>query len=382
MKWASAKIGEITQVVSGTTPSSEKKEYWNGTHVWITPTDLGRLDGIYIDKSERLITDQAIKSSNLPLVPKGSVVMSSRAPIGHLGLAKVDLFTNQGCKSFVCSKAIDSEYLFYHLKYRIKEIQELGSGSIFAEVSKSILESFEIHFPQDIKHQKQISTQIKSQLAEVEKARKAVKLQLCEVESLGNAIVFDSTRKGKTKTALIGDVLDEIKKGVGENWHEHLVLGATRNGLALAKEPPGKNPQRYKHVVPGTIFYNPMRIMIGSIAMVDDGDIQGITSPDYVVLKGGEGKVDSRWFYYWLRSPLGKHCINTLARGAVRERMLFNRLANGEIELPDYKVQLKASESLKQLRQLKSTFTQGLKELELIPDKLLKQVFDGFALNN
>lgn len=382
MKWTSAKIGEITQVVSGTTPSSEKKEYWNGTHVWITPTDLGRLDGIYIDKSERLITDQAIKSSNLPLVPKGSVVMSSRAPIGHLGLSKVDLFTNQGCKSFVCSKAIDSEYLFYHLKYRIKEIQELGSGSTFAEVSKSILESFEIHFPQDIQHQKQISKQLKSQLAEVEKARKAVGLQLREVENLGNAIVFDSIRKGKTKTALIGDVLDEVKKGVGDNWHEHLVLGATRNGLALAKEPPGKNPQRYKPVVPGTIFYNPMRIMIGSIAMVDDGDIQGITSPDYVVLKGGEGKVDSRWFYYWLRSPLGKHCINTLARGAVRERMLFNRLADGEIELPDYKVQLKASESLKQLRQLKSTFTQGLKELELIPDKLLKQVFDGFASNN
>jgi type I restriction enzyme S subunit len=73
------------------------------------------------------------------------------------------------------------------------------------------------------------------------------------------------------------------------------------------------------------------------------------------------------------------HCN---AKGAVRERMLFNRLADGEIELPDYKLQLKASESLKQLRQLKSTFTQGLKELELIPDKLLKQVFDGFASNN
>jgi type I restriction enzyme S subunit len=170
----------------------------------------------------------------------------------------------------------------------------------------------------DIEEQRKISHQLKTQLAEVEKARKAVELQLREVENLGNAIVFDSIRKGKTKIALIGDVLDEVKKGVGDNWHEHLVLGATRNGLALAKEPPGKNPQRYKPVVPGTIFYNPMRIMIGSIAMVDDGDIQGITSPDYVVLKGGEGKVDSRWFYYWLRSPLGKHCINTLARGILR----------------------------------------------------------------
>lgn len=279
-------------------------------------------------------------------------------------------------------KLVNKEFLFFVLKRAMSGLSELVHGATMKHVNKPVFESFRVRIPREINDQRKIAQVLKSQLAEVEKARKAVELQVREVESLGNAIVFNSIRKGKTKEALIGDVLDEVKKGVGDNWHEHLVLGATRNGLALAKEPPGKNPQRYKPVVPGTIFYNPMRIMIGSIAMVDDGDMQGITSPDYVVLKGGEGKVDSRWFYYWLRSPLGKHCINTLARGAVRERMLFNRLADGEIELPDYKVQLKASESLKQLRQLKSTFTQGLKELELIPDKLLKQVFDGFASNN
>src|ERR1035437_1445565 len=134
-----------------------------------------------------------------------------------------------------------------------------------------------------------------------------------------------------TREISLGEALVEVSSGVGAAWSNYRVLGATRAGLALAKEPVGKSPERYKLVSPGTVFYNPMRIMIGSIAMVDDGDATGITSPDYVVLKGREGRVHSRWFYYWLRSPYGKRCIESLARGAVRERMLFNRLADGEI---------------------------------------------------
>jgi len=119
-----------------------------------------------------------------------------------------------------------------------------------------------------------------------------------------------------------------------------------------------------------------MRILIGSIAFVDDDDEPGITSPDYVVLKGNPGEVDSRWFYYWLRSPDGEKCIQLLARGAVRERMLFNRLAEGEIELPDYDTQLKISGALAQVRSMRKALQSQLKDLELLPQKLLAQAFD------
>jgi len=125
----------------------------------------------------------------------------------------------------------------------------------------------------------------------------------------------------------------------------------------------------------GTVFYNPMRILIGSIAFVDEGDEPGITSPDYVVLKGKPDVVDSRWFYHWLRSPLGERCIQSLARGAVRERMLFNRLAEGEIELPDYDTQVKASKALAQIKPMRTALRKQIEELELMPQKLLAQVF-------
>ena len=98
---------------------------------------------------------------------------------------------------------------------------------------------------------------------------------------------------------------------------------------------------------------------------------------DYVVLKGRPGVVDSRWFYYWLRSPLGERCIQSLARGAVRERMLFNRLAEGEIELPDYETQVKASKALAQIKPMRAAIRKQIAELELLPQKLLAQVFES-----
>lgn len=277
-----------------------------------------------------------------------------------------------------------------------------------------------IELPSSIEEQRRIAEKLNAKLAEVETARKALELQQQEVVNLANAIIRESIEQSpviETRVGLVsaktvgaghardlndlshtgtysrawpaptdnpisvtetrlGEVLEEIKQGIGATWADYPVLGATRGGLAPAKEPPGKYPQRYKPVFCGTVFYNPMRIMIGSIAFVDDDDEPGITSPDYVALRGKAGQVDSRWFYYWLRSPYGEHCINSLARGAVRERMLFNRLAEGSILLPPYPEQLRASKALATLKPIKSAIQKQLNELNKIPERLLAQAFE------
>ncbi|AOY59571.1 restriction endonuclease subunit S [Desulfococcus multivorans] len=376
MSWITSPLGKITTVLSGTTPESSNPAYWSGNLVWVTPTDLGKLNEPVITTSSRLITAMGRASCNLPLVPQGAVVMSSRAPIGHLGIAGCSLHTNQGCKSFVCSSEIDPEFLYYTLKHRMADIQALGSGATFVEVSKSTLEAFEISFPKPIEKQRQIATRLKAQLAEADKARQAAEAQLRETTKLADAIVLDSIQYGRTTRHNLGEVLEEVKQGIGDSWADYPVLGATRDGLAPAKEPPGKKPERYKPVFPGTVFYNPMRILIGSIALVDDDDTPGITSPDYVALQGKKGVVDSRWFYCWLRSPLGEQCILSLARGAVRERMLFNRLAEGEIELPDFTIQQKASAALAALRPMRQAIESKLNDINLLPQKILAQAFE------
>ena len=302
--------------------------------------------------------------------------MSSRAPIGHLAIAGCDLYTNQGCKSFVCLDSLDPEFLYFTLKHRMTEIQALGSGATFVEVSRSALLDFEIFYP-SIDSQRRITASLKDHYAAIERASNAADIQLDELVNLANAIIRQTVEHPSTNSTRLGDVLDEVKKGIGKTWAEYPVLGATRAGLALAKEPVGKSPERYKPVLCGTVFYNPMRIMIGSIAMVDEDDTPGITSPDYVALRGKPGLVDSRWFYYWLRSPYGVSCIASLARGAVRERMLFNRLAEGSIELPPYEVQVTAAKALAELKPMQTAINKQLNEINLMPAKILAKAFEA-----
>jgi type I restriction enzyme S subunit len=272
----------------------------------------------------------------------------------------------------------DSEFLSLWIWFQCSfgELSKSNSKTTIAHLPLARLKQLKV--PElSIEEQRKIVSKVRPQLTLLNQCRTACKRQLSEVTKLGHSLVFASVRAENTARQRLGDILAEVRDGIGRTWTKYPVLGATRSGLAPAKEKPGKNPERYKPVGPGTVFYNPMRITIGSIAFVDDDDKPGITSPDYVALKGKPGVVDSRWFYHWLRSPLGEKCIISLARGAVRERMLFNRLAEGEIELPGFTAQEKASRALAQIKPLRAGIEQQMEELELIPRKLLAQVFEN-----
>jgi type I restriction enzyme S subunit len=213
-------------------------------------------------------------------------------------------------------------------------------------------------------------------MAAVESARRAAEEQLSLLKKLVNAHLKQSL-SGKLRKIKMEDGLVEVKNGVGEAWHTYPVLGTTREGVAPAKEKVGKRPERYKFVEPGTIFYNPMRINIGSIGMLDEDDEPGITSPDYVVFNSIDGVIHPRWFYYWFRSPYGEAFIKTLARGAVRERIMFTRLAPVSLEVPAYEVQLGIADKLKSIRQLKASLESQLAEIERLPASLLREGFEG-----
>jgi restriction endonuclease S subunit len=180
-----------------------------------------------------------------------------------------------------------------------------------------------------------------------------------------------------TRTIPLSEALIEVSSGVGPAWTRYRVLGATRAGLALAKEPVGKAPERYKLVEPGTIFYNPMRILIGSIAMLDDGEEPGITSPDYVVVRTRPGVLHHRWFYHWLRSEQGAEMIRSLARGAVRERLLFKRLARGAVTIPDWDSQVRAADKLAIIQKARAAAAAQLEAAKALPAAYLRQVFES-----
>jgi type I restriction enzyme S subunit len=318
---------------------------------------------------------------SLPLLPPGTVLVAMYGQgktRGQSAILEVEATTNQACFAIFPNGSFHPQYLQYWLRHSYDELRSAseGRGGNQSNLNGEILGSVEVPWIEN-EAQIRIAAHLKDQLATVEEARQAAKAQLRELTHLANAIIRETLAHPDTETQSLGEVLEEVKQGIGSRWAEFPVLGATRDGLAPAKEPVGKKPERYKPVQVGTVFYNPMRILIGSIAMVDEGDPSGITSPDYVALRGRTGLVDSRWFYYWLRSPEGKHCIASLARGAVRERMLFNRLAEGAIKLPPYPVQQTASQALSELRPMRQSIEAQLRDIELLPSRLLARIFDS-----
>ena len=150
-EWEVVKICNLFNVETGTTPSTKEKEYWeNGRINWFTPIDLSKLGGkIFLGNSERKITDRALKETNLTIMPKGSILISTRAPVGYVALLKEEGTFNQGCKGLIPKKSaeIHTTFYCYYLSSIKQKLQNLSGGSTFRELSKVSLENLKIPLP-------------------------------------------------------------------------------------------------------------------------------------------------------------------------------------------------------------------------------------------
>ena len=158
-KWIECKISDIGTVVGGATPSTKKPEnYENGDIAWITPKDLSSFSGRYIQRGERNITEIGLKSCSTQLLPKNTVLFSSRAPIGYVAIAENAVCTNQGFKSVIPNEDTDPIFLYYLLKYNKDKIESMGSGTTFKEVSGNTMKNIVVSVPQDKQVQEKIAS--------------------------------------------------------------------------------------------------------------------------------------------------------------------------------------------------------------------------------
>lgn len=140
------KINQYAQVILGTTPNSKEASYWDGDIKWITPAEMTD-ESYYIYDTERHITEDGVKSASLTLLPYRSVLFSTRAPIGKVGLAGAPMYCNQGFKNFICGEKLNPVYLYYSLIYKREYLISLGTGTTFKELSKKTVEGLNIAVP-------------------------------------------------------------------------------------------------------------------------------------------------------------------------------------------------------------------------------------------
>lgn len=158
-EWKECTISEIGTVVGGATPSTKNPEnYEGGTIAWITPKDLSTFKGRYISYGERQISQKGLESCSAQLLPKNTVLFSSRAPIGYVAIAQNEVCTNQGFKSVIPNHDTDPLFLFYLLKYNKDNIENMGSGTTFKEISGNTMKSVKVKVPSDYEEQKKIAS--------------------------------------------------------------------------------------------------------------------------------------------------------------------------------------------------------------------------------
>ncbi|MCF0225678.1 MAG: restriction endonuclease subunit S [Fibrobacter sp.] len=179
--WNVKKLGEVCDVVTGSTPRTNIDAYWKGgTKLWITPAELkGQL---YITDTERKITDSAVSNTKLTLMPIGTVLLSSRAPIGKVAIAAKEMYCNQGFKNLVCKGDINNLYLYCFLMLQKDYLISLGRGATFKEISKSIVEKVEIPLP-PLALQQSFAERMEA----IERQKELVKQSIAEAQTLLNA---------------------------------------------------------------------------------------------------------------------------------------------------------------------------------------------------
>jgi len=236
------------RIVNGATPKSTVQEYWDGDIVWITPTDLSNRTTYHISQSNRTITFEGLNSCGTTLIPTGSVVITTRAPIGNLAIANTILCTNQGCKSIVPLHNQDTRFLYYLLLSSNSQLNNLGKGTTFMELNSDDLGAFFI--PSSSKQeQTAIANFLDRETAKIDtlidKQRRLIEL----LKEKRQALISHAVTKGLDPNVKMKDSGVEWLGEVPEHW-EIWKLSHAFDVIGSGTTPKADNPKYYGGHIP------------------------------------------------------------------------------------------------------------------------------------
>jgi type I restriction enzyme S subunit len=229
----------FTTIKNGATPASGEPSYWDGDVLWATPDDLGRLSGNYIGETKRMVTPLAVAENNLSLVPADTLLMSTRAPIGHMAIASAALTFNQGCRALIPHDETWGPYLLYLLKSRVPELNASANGTTFVELSRDDLASVQVTLP-PLETQKRIAAFLDEKIARIDALIGKKQALLDRLAEKRQSIITEAVTKGLEADAPMKesgiDWLGQIPAHWAVKRLRFLLDGDTLNGIYKAKD--------------------------------------------------------------------------------------------------------------------------------------------------
>ena len=379
------RLGDICEIVTGATPKTNIKEFWDGDINWITPAELTE-DTYIINESLRKITTEGVEKTGLKSFPKGTVILSSRAPIGKVAIAGCEMYCNQGFKNLVCSKQINNRFLYWYLKGHKEYLNSLGRGATFKEISKAIVENIEICLPTLEKQEKyadileQCNGIIQIKKGQLRKLDTLVKSRFAEMFG-------DPIRNPKGwKVVTIGDIVTEVRYGTSKPAVEGGKYPYLRMNNLTADGHLDLNDLKYidisddeveKCVVrKGDVLFNRTNSidLVGKTAVFDLPDDMVIAG--YIIRIRLNEKILPEVLSQYMNLEALKDILRSMAKGAVNQANInAQELQSIRIYVPDIELQKQFVEMKDQVDKSKSKIQKSLEETQLLFDSLMQKYF-------
>lgn len=387
-KYPIVELGSIATVVSGSTPKTNKSEYWNGEYNWVTPAEL-REDSFVIYETERKISKKAVIDTGLKVLPKGTVLLSSRAPIGKVAIAGTEMYCNQGFKNLICSDKINNKYLFWFLKGKANYLNYLGRGATFKEISKAIVEKIKTPLP-PIEIQKQIAKTLDT-VSEILAMRKQ---QLIELDNLIKSVFYDmfgdpiKNTKGWERKELSNCCYVNPKKSEINCFTDNLEVSFVSMASVSEKGDINTNEIKlYKEVKAGFTYFYENDVLFAKITpCMENGKgaiVRGLKnnigfgSTEFHVLRPKNGISNSEWLYHLTALPVFRDSAEKNMTGSAgQKRVPVSFFDKFFVPLPPISLQDEFATIVTKIEAQKSLVKKSIEETQLLFDSLMSQYFD------
>ena len=373
------KLGDICEIVSGSTPKTSVEEYWDGDIKWITPAELTD-DSYIIDDSARKLTELGVKKTGLTPFPAGTVILSSRAPIGKVAIAGCEMYCNQGLKNLICSDKINNKYLYWFLKGNTAFLNSLGRGATFKEISKGIVGNIEINVPDAADQEKAV--------VNLGKFSKIIKLRKNELE------VFDNLIKARF-VELFGDLKTNTKNWPTVGFNDCAAIDTNmihdfdgyenypHIGIDSIEKDTGRlvgyRTIAEDGVISGKYLFSPKHIIYSKIRpnlnKVALPDFDGLCSADAYPILVKEDVCTREFFGYTLRSSYFLDYILAFSNRTNLPKVNKNQVEGFTLPLPEIGVQRQFSDFVKQVDKSKVAVQKSLDETQRLFDSLMQEYF-------
>lgn len=382
-----ARLGDVCTIVSGTTPKSSCPEYWDGDINWVTPAELDdESDVIY--ESQRKITKQAVIDSSLKPFPAGTVLLSSRAPIGKVAIAGTDMYCNQGFKNLICSDAIYNRYLYHFLKSKTEYLNSLGRGATFKEISKGIVEEIEIPLPPPEEQRRiaalldKVSDLIAKRRAQLDKLDLLVKARF--VEMFGDPV----TNPYGYPVHQLSDYIEFLTSG-SRGWAQYFSdegeyfitiknvknCRITLDDVQYIKPPDNAEAKRTK-VQEGDLLIS-ITADLGRTGVVtkEIADHGAYINQHLTCIRLNQKAVLPLYVAYYMESDAGKGQFRAKNQSAVKAGLNFNSINTLHLMVPPKDQQGSFIDFVERTDKSKFTIQQSLDKLETLKKALMQQYF-------